>query len=903
MDAGLLRPGAVELLFLHRDAGSFGAETWALAHRMTVPGALALVRHDAGDVIEPGAGWATIRAGRRSTLLQAPQSFAEPSGSPGVPGPRWVVGEPGSDASDWVALLDAPEQVHPVSEEVLAACEFQVLDAWPHAAELQAIDFFCGTDPGDPTGEAVTTRFIAFIQALVTHRIEHASGRCRLTVVTRRAVHDVDDPRGSALWGAVRSMAIEVGEEAMIDFRLVDLGDAGDLETLAWLARCDLRDRELAVRQRRLWAPRMLTLRERYARVPAGAEPAYRLTIDNAGQIAGLEMKTCRLSALGARDVEIDVAAAALNFRDVMVTLGLLPALAYERSALGREVGMEASGVVRRVGSDVRHCRVGDEVAFLQGGCIANRVVVHEHLVFAKPERLSMEEAASSLSVYVTAYYSLKYLARLRKGQRVLIHSAMGGVGQAAIALARHAGAEIHATAGNQAKRDRLLELGVRAAFDSHSFEWYDELMAATGGEGVDVVLNSLAGHHIELCLRALRPGGWHCEIGKVDIYADNALGLRMFRKNLRFAAIDVDRLMLDDPILSRELSAACLDLLDRGVLPPLPVTVFPYRDYAKALRLMTTGRHQGKLVLKAPSGPDDSGFTVADVRPLLDPDATYLVTGGLGGFGLRLLPYLAFSGARHLTLMDRDPRRRRTAEWIRDSSSLANTDLEIEFDIVSGDVAVEADVRRCISELKRPLKGVFHLAGVLDDRLLDDISADSVAKVFAPKADGALHLHRATADLALDHFVLFSSTASTLGNPGQVNYSAASAFLDALAVSRRRQGLPCLAIKPGRGGRCRDGGAQPPRAAHDAGGRHAPGQQRLRHRQPRLRDALDARLGPPGHRHVHASGVDGRVPGLHAHRAHDEQPGRVRGRGGRRVDAGERGGADRGQGGRALRA
>ena len=317
--------------------------------------------------------------------------------------------------------------------------------------------------------------------------------------------------------------------------------------------------------------------------------------------------------------------------------------------------------------------------------------------------------------------------------------------------------------------------------------------MAATGREGVDVVLNSLAGRHIELCLRALRPGGWHCEIGKVDIYADNGLGLRMFRKNLRFAAIDVDRLMLDDPILSRELSMACLDLLDRGALPPLPVTVFPYREYAQALRLMTTGRHQGKLVLQAPSGPEDSGFTVADMRPLLDPDATYLVTGGLGGFGLRLLAYLAFSGARHVTLMDRDPQRRRTAEWIRESSALVYTDMEIEFDIVSGDVAVEEDVRRCISELKRPLKGVFHLAGVLDDRLLDDISADSVAKVFAPKAGGALNLHRATADRTLDHFVLFSSTASTLGNPGQVNYGAASAFLDGLAVSRRRQGLPCL--------------------------------------------------------------------------------------------------------------
>ena len=795
LDKGLLRAGAAELLFLHREAGAYGPEDWALAHRLTVAGGLALVHHEKGDVISPGAGWTTVRAGRQRTLLQAPKSFADASGAPKAPGLRWVLGETNSLAPDWVACLDSPDTVHAVPAEVLFPGRYHALDEWPHAAELQAIDFFCGTDPEDPTGELVTTRFIAFVQALVSHRIEHASRRCRLTVITVRAAHDVEDPRGSALWGAVRSMAIEIGEEARIDFRLVDLGDPGDLETLAWLACCDLRERELAIRQRCLWAPRLVSIRERHVRVPADTEPPYRLTLDNAGQISGLEMKSCELPEPGPHDVEIEVTAAALNFRDVMVTLGLLPTLAYERSALGHEIGMEASGIVRRAGHDVSHCRVGDEVAFLHGGCIANRVVVRDHLVFAKPGCLSMAEAASSLSVYVTAYYALIHLARLRRGQRVLIHSALGGVGQAAIALARHVGAEIYATAGSGAKRNRLLEMGVRGVFDSHSLDWRDGLMAATGDEGVDVVLNSLAGHHIELCLRALRPGGWHCEIGKVDIYADNTLGLRLLRKNLRFAAIDVDRLMLDDPVLSRELCQACLSLIDQGELPAIPVTEFSYQDYAQALRLMTTGRHQGKLVLKAPPGKGRSAFTVADVRPLLDPNATYLVTGGLGGFGLRLLPYLAFAGARHVTLLDRDPDRRRTADWVRKSSALVYTDVEIEFDIVQGDVSVEEDVRRCIAQLKRPLKGVFHLAGTLDDRFFDDISPESMSKVFAPKADGALHLHRATSDLALDHFVLFSSTASTIGNPGQANYGAANAFLDGLAVVRQRQGLPCLAF------------------------------------------------------------------------------------------------------------
>ncbi len=789
---GLLRPGSAEIIFLHWDAGVLEPERWRLLHRVAVAGGLALVCHDEGDLIQPGDGWTMVRLGRRTTLLQADPACSESFASGELPGPRWVLGSPNGWAGDWVSLIDAPG-VSLISPATFGDGGYETLEEWQQVTDLQAIDFFCGTDPQDPTGERVAVQFIDLVRALVSCRLEHGFQPCRLTVVTHGAAFQVEDPRGSALWGAARGMALEVGEEVGIDFRLVDLGAPEDLKTLAYLARCDLRERELAVRRNRLWAPRLVSIRERYPRVPAGEDPAQRLTLESPGQITGLEMKTYPLPALGPEDVEIEVAAAALNFRDVMVALGLLPALAYERSALGREVGIEASGVVRRVGSKVGHFRAGDAVAFTKGGCVANRVVVNQHLVFAKPDCLSMEEAASVLSVYVTAYYSLIRLARLRKGQRVLIHSAMGGVGQAAIALAKHVGAEIYATAGSQSKREDLLALGASAAFDSHSFDWYDGLMEATGGQGVDVVLNSLAGRHIELCLQALRPGGWHCEIGKVDIYADNELGLRIFRKNLRFAAIDVDRLMVDDPYLSHQLSQACLDLLGEGALPALPVTVFPYKDFAKALRLMTTGQHQGKLVLRAPETPADAGFAVADVRPFLDPEATYLVTGGLGGFGLRMLPYLVAAGARHITLMDRDPERRRTADWIRQSSALVYMEEEVEFDIVAGDVAVEEDVRRCIAHMQRPLKGVFHLAGVLDDRLLVDMSNRSMAKVFAPKASGALHLHRVTEGCELDYFVLFSSTSSVLGNPGQVNYSAANSFLDGLAAFRRSQGLPGL--------------------------------------------------------------------------------------------------------------
>ena len=792
LDTGLLRRHAAEILFLHQDGAAFPSDDWRFWREVAQEGGLALVSHEDGAVVEPGDGWTTLRAGSCTTLLQALPFRTDAQDATPLPTPRWVLGDSDSLTGAWVSLLDDPA-VHPILPGSLDSGKPFEPEEWPQAADVQAIDIFCDWDPEDPTGEQAVSRLVSFIQSMVPYRIGDAGCRCRVTVVTRKTVLDAEDARGSALWGAVRSMALEIPEEARFDFRLVDLGAADDLETLAWLARHDLRDRELAVRAGRLWVPRIVSKRDFFPQVPAGEDPPYRLFLQGAGQIADLQMQTYDLPALEPHHVEVEVAAAALNFRDVMVTLGLLPELAYERSAFGHEVGMEASGVVRSVGTGVDGVKPGDEVVFVNSGCIANRLVVAQHRVFPKPGNLSMEEAAASLSVYVTAYYGLIHLARLRKGQRVLIHSAMGGVGQAAIALAKDLGAEIYATAGSESKRAQLLELGARAAFDSHSEEWFDGLMKATGGEGVDVVLNSLAGRHVQLCLEALRAGGWHCEIGKVDIYADNALGLRVFRRNLRFAALDLDRLMVDDPLLSREISETCLDLINRGVVPPLPVTVFSYGEYEKALRLMTSGQHQGKLVLKAPSKPGTADFQIDDRRPMLDPEGTYLVTGGLGGFGQRILPYLVMAGARHLTLMDRDPERRRSETWLRQSTTLAEVGDGVEIDLVPGDVADEADVRRCVANVRKPLKGVFHLAGILDDCLLADLTRESIARVFAPKARGALNLHLATTGLALDHFVMVSSTSSTFGNPGQINYSAANAFMDGLATCRRSQGLPAL--------------------------------------------------------------------------------------------------------------
>ena len=791
LETGLLRRNSVELLILHYDERGFSPDEWQFWQDLAVPGGLLLVCHGSDSAVDPAAAWVMLFRGENTTLFQAPSLRPSACGESAAPSPRWIIGEKQSRVSDWSRILNGSD-VLALPYELLANSDFDP-ESRPWSREVQAIDIFFGRDPEDPTGERAVSHFVNFLQTLVQWRIDNADSPCCLTVITCGVILDAEHPRGSALWGAVRSLALEIGEEAQLEFRLVDIDTVEDIQAFAWLAKNDLREREIAIRKGELWVPRIVSDPNPFAEVFPHEDPDFRLFLEQAGQIDGLQMKTYDMESLAPRSVEIEVHAAALNFRDVMVTLGLLPALAYEKSGIGRDVGMEASGVVRSVGEEVKLLKAGDKVLFAGAGCIANRRVVQQHRVFLKPDNLSMEQAASSLSVYATAHYALNHLARLRKGQRVLIHSAMGGVGQAAIALAKLAGAEIYTTAGSDEKRSRLLELGVQAAFDSHSESWFSNVLDATSGEGVDIVLNSLAGPHVNLCLKILRAGGWHCEIGKIDIYSDSDLGLRVFRKNLRFAAIDMDRLMIDDPYLSRQLSEECIDLLDRGAVPPLPVTEFDYGDYGKALRLMTSGQHQGKLVLRAPLTPNARIFPIVDRRPYLDSEATYLVTGALGGFGQRLLPYLATAGARHLTLIDRDPERRRSEFWLRQSTTLSDIGKGVEIELVQGDVSIEADVQRCVASLNRPLKGVFHLAGVLDDRLLENLSPESISRVFAPKAYGALYLHRATADIDLDYFVMMSSTSSIFGNPGQINYSAANAFLDGLAAYRHRLGLPAL--------------------------------------------------------------------------------------------------------------
>jgi 1-acyl-sn-glycerol-3-phosphate acyltransferase len=388
----------------------------------------------------------------------------------------------------------------------------------------------------------------------------------------------------------------------------------------------------------------------------------------------------------------------------------------------------------------------------------------------------------------VTALYALDRLARLAPGERVLIHSATGGVGMAALQVARRAGAEVLATAGSDDKRELLRSLGVEHVFDSRSLDFATEVMDVTGGAGVDVVLNSLSGEAIARGIETLAPFGRFVELGKRDIYAGSNLGLLAFRRNLSFFAVDLDRLCSERPDLAGELLVEVAALLADGTFEALPSRVFPVGETEEALRLMAQARHVGKITVAM-----DGSQEIEARPPRCHPDGTYLVTGGTGGFGMATAAWLVDQGAGAVVVVARRPPDEVTARRL---GELRATGAEVV--AMTADVGVEAQVARLLDDVRRtlpPLRGVVHAAMVLDDAPLDQLDRARLTTGMQAKVLGAWNLHRLTRSDDLDMFVCYSSIAALLGNAGQGGYAAANAFLEALAHHRRALGLEALTV------------------------------------------------------------------------------------------------------------
>jgi acyl transferase domain-containing protein len=549
-------------------------------------------------------------------------------------------------------------------------------------------------------------------------------------------------------------------------------------------------ERQVALRGEIRYAARLAHWSQETANTPtltpAGDRP-FRLESDKPGILDHMSLRAIARRPPGPGEVEIEVAAAALNFNDVLKALGLYPDLPPGPVPLGSE----CAGTIVAVGPDVEGLKVGQAVFAIAGGSISTFVTTPAPMVAPTPPGLTMEEAATLPIVFMTVVYALKHLAHLAPGERVLIHAAAGGVGLAAIQVAQRAGAEIFATAGTPEKRALLDSLGVRHIMDSRSVAFADEVMARTGGQGVDVVLNSLAGELMVRSLGLLAPYGRFLELGKRDLYENRRVGLWPFRKGVSYLPVDLAGLALARPAQFHDLWHEVTQEMAAGVWQPLRHQVFPVHEAVNAFREMARGKHIGKIVL---SMRELSEVLIAPAAGnSFTADGTYLITGGLGALGLEVAQWMVERGARALTLVGRKEPSERARTAV---ASLRQAGAHVA--IVQADVSSTSQVAEVLAGIDRdlpPLRGIIHAAGVIDDGLLLQQDWARFTRVMAPKVAGAWNLHTLTLGRPLDFFVMFSSMSGVVGSIGQGSYAAANAFLDGLAAHRRAQGLSGLSI------------------------------------------------------------------------------------------------------------
>lgn len=600
-------------------------------------------------------------------------------------------------------------------------------------------------------------------------------------------------PSQAGAWGAARVLANEVSviSPKMIDLHC-DVPNETMLDDLANEILHSGQSMEVVLTEKQRLIPRLVPLdRLLFENDPTTKQLSHiALTFDNPGKLNNLYWKQELDLAPESDEVLIKVRASGLNFRDVMFSMGMLPAEALEDGLSGPVLGLECSGEVVAVGSKVKDFQIGDDVMCMSGPCFDSHVRVKEDYVFVKPSHLTFEEAATIPVAFSTAYYSLKTLGNVQEGDKVLIHSAAGGVGLAAIQMANYLGAEVYATSGSEEKREYLRLLGVKHVLDSRSLTFYDRIMELTDGEGVDVVLNSLAGEALFKSLKLLKPFGRFLELGKRDFYSNTPLRMRMLRKNITFFGIDLDEFMAYKPRESKKIFSELIALFQSGEFKPLVYSRFSRSGAIDAFKTMQRGKHIGKLVVSF----DELHHNVRTLpkhryKNSVNALGTHLITGGLGGFGLATAKRLVENGARNVILLSRSGAA--SAEAKESVAALRASGVNVV--VVKADVSnaeqLTKELRAALQDMP-PLKGVVHSAAVLQDSMIRNITPDQINISLQAKAIGAWNLHRFTKDMQLDYFVMYSSATTVLGNPGQVNYVAANMTLEALAQHRRAHGL-----------------------------------------------------------------------------------------------------------------
>ncbi|MFE4515881.1 SDR family NAD(P)-dependent oxidoreductase [Kitasatospora sp. NPDC056783] len=733
----------------------------------------------------------------RYTLDVVWDEVPRPAASGAEPG-RWEL-HPESDRGDEAAELGAALEesgatavLHPAGRA-----------PGPPGAGTRAVVYLPSlAGPADPATSARTNA--EHLLRLAQRLVGAAAATPRLWVLNRGSQHvlpgDTPDLRGSGLRGALRVLALE--QSALHPTHLDTDGGTTARDLARELLTCPDTQDDIAHRAGGRYLARLvhrpLGPGDRVRAHVNWRTQGAKLLRGPGGTLDDLELTALAPRPPGPGQIQVALHSTSLNFVNVLKAVGTYEQLLSRGGAVPQTV-FDGAGTVTAVGPGVRTVSVGDLVAVPAGWAddrdtlMASRVTVRADWAIPLRGPEDLRHAAALPIAHLTAWYGLRHLGRLAEGEQVLIHSASGGVGLAAINIARLTGAEVLATAGTGRKRDYLRSLGVRHVMDSRSLDFAEEVRTITRGRGVDVVLNSLTGPAQAASLELLARRGRFIEIGKRDIYENTHLGLLPFRRNIGFSSVDIALLLNEEPDLIAALVQEIGRAYTAGLLPPLPVATSPVASAPEVFRTMAAARHTGNLALRWPTdGQTELPVLPTDVEPVR-PHASYLITGGLGGLGLDVVQWLADHGARTLVLNSRSApgtRARRVIDGL--------TARGVRVTVVRGDLREPDTARRLVATAEstgHPLRGVLHAAAVVEDAVLENIDTARLHRVWNAKALGAWNVHEATKERQLDWWINFGSVAAVIGQPGQTCYAAANSWLDEFTHWRRAQRLPCTSI------------------------------------------------------------------------------------------------------------
>ncbi len=641
---------------------------------------------------------------------------------------------------------------------------------------------------------------IKLIQALEEISKENesdANEKPRLWWVTKGGQSVVNDasmlvPEQSTLWGFRTSLASEITKyySSCIDLDPVEKSTNKEGELLFDEIWNPSSENQIAFRGDNRYVARLSEYDlEKDFKEREGAP--LELRIKEYGILENLEWIPQNKKAPKNDEVQIAVAASALNFKDVLHTLGLLKKFSEVQgiyNSKDQPLGFECAGVVTAIGKDVTDIKIGDEViATSLNGCMKSFITVPSTYVIPKPSTLDMEKASSIPTVFMTAIYGLEELANIKKGDKVLIHACAGGVGQAALQIVQNKGAIVFATA-SRSKWDFLKSKGVEYIMDSRSLDYADQILEITEGKGVDVVLNSLKGEYISKNLDALGKNGRYIEIGKIDIWNEDKV--KEARPDVNYHVFDLSDDVRNDQSLYKKLLTKITERFDRGELVSIPVTIFDITETQEAFAFLSQAKNIGKVVLSMPEIQEKN-------TQLLSENKNYLITGGLGDLGLKVAQKLGELGVKHIALTSRSTPNALVQEKIEELQDTYSMNIQV----IPSDISIKLETQKLFKTLNDsdvPLGGIVHAAGVLDDGVLLQQSWERFQKVMAPKVNGLWNLHECTTEIDLDFFICFSSMSSIMGSSGQTNYAAANAYLDTFAKYRQDMNLPCLTINWG---------------------------------------------------------------------------------------------------------